>query len=74
MLDCEEKVARGVWKLLERLPISNTLYEAIITIKEGANEKWQMLDLSLPYRMLYCLYVFEYLADSDESELHTNER
>jgi hypothetical protein len=64
LLDCEERVARVTWKLLERLPISKTLYEAILTIKANTDDKWQMLELNYPYKMLYSLYVFEYLADS----------
>lgn len=67
-------MARVTWKLLERLPISKTLYEAIMSIKDHEVHNWQMLDINMPYKMLYSLYVFEYLADSEESELQESER
>lgn len=67
MLDEEEQVANKTWKMFERLEISSVLYNEILG---GSKENMmKLLSLESPYKMLYCLYLFEYLLETHSDEL-----
>lgn len=70
MLDGNEKLARPAWRLLERLPVSKSIYEQVINIDET---KLAVLERSSPYKLLYCLELYEYFLNSEKKYLNESE-
>lgn len=70
MLDGSDKLARPAWRLLERLPVSQHIYEQVVSI-EGS--KLAVLERKSPYKLLYCLELYEYFLSTDKKNLKEKE-
>lgn len=67
LLEGDEVIVREeAWKLLRRLPPSPSTVMTLLTLEQSNQE---MLDQSSEYRLLYNLYIFEYLMDVSQ---HSN--
>lgn len=57
MLDCSDQMAKSAWRLLERLPISQSIYDQVTKIDEGSLAVSERIP---PYKLMYCLELYEY--------------
>lgn len=72
LFDDDKEVALEVWRLLNRLPASQSLLHMIVTlegIKDQDRPDWsKVFPQNSPYRLLYTLKIIEYLMSDDEDK------
>jgi hypothetical protein len=74
LFDEASEVGLEVWKLLNRLPTSQSILNMIVNlegIKDGETRDWsKVFPQTSPYRLLYTLKIIEYLmSDNSEQDL-----
>lgn len=60
-----QRVALSSWNLLKRLPLSPHIYEKLLKLDDIKNN---ILDNSCDYKLLYSLYIIEYLMEDQNKK------